>query len=348
MTVRTRGLRGGDLPAVLAIEREAFADDAWTLDSAHGWLARLLPARPARRALRAAQFLRLIDLTRAIRLARFATRGRPATRSYLIAETDGAMAGYAILDVAGGTGTVQAIAVRADRQGRGVGRVLLADLIASAAARGCQEIFLNVRADNAHARRLYERTGFTDVEVRPGYYQPSGADAVVMCLPVPAAPAGLAPPRGPEIPMPIRAASVVLGAAVAAGAGGLGLALAGVDSAARATLVLVFLAVAPAAVAAGWLRALDGFARLIIACTADIAILVLTAVIMLAAGTWSPTGGLVAVMVITVLGWAAQSPPVRRAVRARRGPGRKAMVRLTIRLAEAVIRLAEAAAPPAG
>jgi [ribosomal protein S18]-alanine N-acetyltransferase len=347
MTVRTRGLRAGDLPAVLAIERQAFADDAWTLDSAQGWLARLLPGRPARRALRVAQFLHLIDLTRAIRLARFAVRGRPATRSYLVAETDGAMAGYAILDVAGGTGTVQAIAVRADRQGGGIGRVLLADLVASAAARGCQEIFLNVRADNAHARRLYERTGFTDVEMRPGYYQPSGADAVVMCLPVPAAPAGLAPPRGP-IPMPIGAASVVLGAAVAAGAGGLGLALAGVDSVARAALVLLFLAVAPAAAAAGWLRALDGFARLIIACTADIVILVLTAVVMLAAGAWSPTGGLAAVMVITVVGWAAQWPPVRRAVRARRVPGRKAMVRLTIRLAEAVIRLAEAAAPPAG
>jgi [ribosomal protein S18]-alanine N-acetyltransferase len=298
-----------------------------------------------------AQFLHLIDLTRAIRLARFVTLGRPVTRSYLVAEADGATAGYATLDVTGGKGTVQAIAVRADRQGGGIGRVLLAGLIASAAARECREIFLNVRADNTRARHLYERTGFTEVEVRPGYYQPSGADAVVMRLPLPAAPAGRAAQSGPEMPVPVRAASVVLGAAVAAGVVGLGLALAGVDSAVRAILVLLFLAVAPTAAAAGLLRTLDGFARLIIAAAADITILALTAVIMLAVGMWSPTGGLMAVMVLTAVGWAAQWPAVRRAVRravsARGGPCRKAMAHLTIRLAEAAIRLAEAAAPPA-
>ena len=141
MTVRTRELRGGDLPAVLAIERGAFADDAWTLESAHGWLARLLSGGPARRALRVAQFVRLIQLARAIRLACFVTLRRPATRSYLVAETDGGIAGYATFNVAaGGTGNVQAIAVRADRQGGGIGRVLLADLIARAAARGGREI----------------------------------------------------------------------------------------------------------------------------------------------------------------------------------------------------------------
>jgi ribosomal-protein-alanine N-acetyltransferase len=344
MTVRIRGLRGGDLPAVLAIERQAFADDAWTLESAHGRLARLLSGGPARRALRVAQFMQLIQLARAIRLACFVALRRPATRSYLVAETDGAIAGYASLHVAaGGTGNVQAIAVRADRQGGGIGRVLLADLIASAATRGGQEIFLNVRADNIRARQLYERTGFTEVEMRPGYYQPSGADAVVMRLPLPAAPFRLATPRGPGIPMPIRPASVVAGATVSAGAAGLGLALAGVHSAVRAVLVLLFLAVAPTATMAGLLRAFDGFARLIIACTADITILVLTAIIMLAAGMWSPTGGLLAIMAITTVGWAAQWPSVRRAVRARRVPWRKAMVQLTIRLAEAVIRLAEPA-----
>jgi [ribosomal protein S18]-alanine N-acetyltransferase len=344
MTVRIRHLRGGDLPAVLTLERHAFADDAWTIDSAHGWLAQLLPGGPGRGVLRVAQLLRLIRLARAIRLACFVTLGRPATRSYLVAEKDGTIAGYATLDVAGGTGSVQAIAVAPDCQGGGIGRVLLADLIANAAACEAKEIFLNVRADNTRARQLYERTGFTEVEVCPGYYQPSGADAVVMRLPVPAGPASVARQRGPGIPMPIQLTSVASAAAVAAGAAGLGLALAGVDSAVRATLVLLFLAVAPTAAAAGLLRTLDGFARLIIACTADITILALTAIMMLAVGTWSPTGGLLAVMVITAVGWAAQWAPVRRAVRVRRGPGRKALAHLTIRLAEAVIRLAEAAA----
>ncbi len=85
----------------------------------------------------------------------------------------------------GSHGDVQTIAVRADRQGEGIGTALLTDLIATAAARKCREIFLDVRADNERARLLYRRTGFTEVGMRPGYYQPSGADAIVMRLRIP-------------------------------------------------------------------------------------------------------------------------------------------------------------------
>ena len=48
------------------------------------------------------------------------------------------------------------------------------------------EVFLYVRASNHGARLLYRRTGFTDAGVKPGYYQPSGTDAIVMRLPIPA------------------------------------------------------------------------------------------------------------------------------------------------------------------
>jgi ribosomal-protein-alanine N-acetyltransferase len=41
-------------------------------------------------------------------------------------------------------------------------------------------VLLEVRADNEHAQGLYRRRGFTEVGRRRGYYQPSGADAVVM------------------------------------------------------------------------------------------------------------------------------------------------------------------------
>ena len=75
--------------------------------------------------------------------------------------------------------------MRADRQGEGIGTALLADLIATAAARKCREVFLEVRADNDRARLLYRRTGFSEVGVRRGYYQPSGADAIVMRLRMP-------------------------------------------------------------------------------------------------------------------------------------------------------------------
>jgi ribosomal-protein-alanine N-acetyltransferase len=41
-------------------------------------------------------------------------------------------------------------------------------------------VFLEVRTDNTRAQRLYHRYGFRQIGIRKGYYQPSGADALVM------------------------------------------------------------------------------------------------------------------------------------------------------------------------
>jgi ribosomal-protein-alanine acetyltransferase len=184
-----RRLRAGDLREVLAIERQVFPEDPWTLATAKGWLARSPLGGQARNAVRLEQLIRLIRLSEIInlvRLAGFAALRWPATRYCIVADADGTIAGYACLNaVAGGKGDVQTIAVRGDRQGEGIGTALLADLIATAAARECHDVFLDVRADNARARLLYRRTGFNEVGVRPGYYQPSGADAIVMCLRIP-------------------------------------------------------------------------------------------------------------------------------------------------------------------
>jgi ribosomal-protein-alanine N-acetyltransferase len=188
MTV-IRPLRGGDLRAVLAIVRQVFPEDSWTRETAKGWLARSPLGAQARNAARFEQFIRLArlgEIVNLVRLAGVAALGRPATRYCIVADADGMIAGYACLNaVGGGQGDVQTIAVRGDRQGEGIGTALLADLIAAAAARGCRDVFLDVRADNARARLLYRRTGFTEAAVRPGYYQPSGADAVVMRLRIP-------------------------------------------------------------------------------------------------------------------------------------------------------------------
>jgi [ribosomal protein S18]-alanine N-acetyltransferase len=37
-----------------------------------------------------------------------------------------------------------------------------------------------VRTDNLRAQQLYRRYGFRQIGIRKGYYQPSGADALVM------------------------------------------------------------------------------------------------------------------------------------------------------------------------
>jgi [ribosomal protein S18]-alanine N-acetyltransferase len=105
---------------------------------------------------------------------------QPASRYYLVADDNGQVAGYAGLLAAGWQADVVTIAVAADRWGQGIGSALLEALLDEAARRGCREVFLEVRTDNRRAQELYRRHWFTEIGVRKGYYQPSGADALVM------------------------------------------------------------------------------------------------------------------------------------------------------------------------
>ena len=160
-----RPMTSADVSAVLKLERELFGEEAWSRAMLRGELAQ-----------------------------------QPESRHYLVAEDNGAITGYAGLLAAGSQGDVLTLAVTADRWGRGTGSALLEALLAEAARRGCSEVFLEVRIDNARAQQLYRRFGFVQIGVRRGYYQPSGADALVMRRelgPAPAAPAG---PPGPAAP----------------------------------------------------------------------------------------------------------------------------------------------------
>jgi ribosomal-protein-alanine N-acetyltransferase len=102
------------------------------------------------------------------------------TRYYRVAMEGESVIGYAGLCTYGEESWVQNLAVRADWQGKGIGALLLDDLLAEAARRSSVRVALEVRADNATAQRLYARRGFEPVAVRRGYYQPSNADALVM------------------------------------------------------------------------------------------------------------------------------------------------------------------------
>lgn len=54
------------------------------------------------------------------------------------------------------------LAVLPDQRGKGVGQELLAAVDEEAKKRGCCKVTLEVREDNAGARALYERVGYTD------------------------------------------------------------------------------------------------------------------------------------------------------------------------------------------
>ncbi|MEV6812271.1 GNAT family N-acetyltransferase [Micromonospora sp. NPDC051296] len=89
-----------------------------------------------------------------------------------VAERDGTLAGFSYLgpDDEGdaGTGLLCAIHLDPTERGRGVGRALMVDALASMRARGWRRAVLWVLRDNARARRFYERGG----------WQPTGLERV--------------------------------------------------------------------------------------------------------------------------------------------------------------------------
>jgi [ribosomal protein S18]-alanine N-acetyltransferase len=143
--LRLRLMTDADLPGVLELEDALFAEEAWSRRMLLGELEQ-----------------------------------QRESRHYLVVEQDGALIGYAGLLTAGEQADVLTIAVAAVRWGQGIGSRLLAALLAEARRRGCNEVFLEVRADNLRAQRLYRWWGFTEIGIRRGYYQPSGMDAIVM------------------------------------------------------------------------------------------------------------------------------------------------------------------------
>jgi ribosomal-protein-alanine acetyltransferase len=145
MTASIRDASLDDLDAIMALETSTFATDAWS------------PSMMA------------------------AELAAPHTR-YVVAVDGDRVVAYAGLSALAGAGQadVQTIAVDAYSRGRGLGAQLLRVLLDEAAARGADEVLLEVRADNPGAQRLYERHGFEAIAVRPRYYQPDDVDAIVM------------------------------------------------------------------------------------------------------------------------------------------------------------------------
>ncbi len=153
MTWKLRRATAGDLDAIMEIETGTFGNDAWSRDAM------------------------LSDLTN-------------SQCHYLVAERDGfpgVLDGYAGLLAPQGAheGDIQTIAVVETARRSGLGRAFMTALIGEARRRGATQVFLEVRADNPGAKRLYDRLGFESIAERVGYYQPDNVDAIVMRLAVP-------------------------------------------------------------------------------------------------------------------------------------------------------------------
>ena len=140
--IRIRELRPGDLRAVLEIEYRCFPDPypLSLLDQLH--------------------------------------RSYPS--GFIVAELNGEVIGYAIGAMRwGGVGHVLAIAVDPPYRRRGIGSMLMMDLLDRLRANGAKKIRLEVRKSNLGAQQFYRSLGFHKEGEIPYYYE-DGETAVLM------------------------------------------------------------------------------------------------------------------------------------------------------------------------
>ena len=82
-----------------------------------------------------------------------------------------ALAGFAIMEFGEERAHLVLLAVRATHRRHGIGRRLLAWLIASARTAGVRSLHLELRANNEAARAFYRAMGFSETILVPGYYR---------------------------------------------------------------------------------------------------------------------------------------------------------------------------------
>lgn len=96
-----------------------------------------------------------------------------------ILEADGNIVGYVCGSSLFEDAELMRIAVLPKCRGLGYGRLLLERFLEGAVMRGAERMFLEVRASNEVAIRLYTKCGFQKNRLRKRYY-PNGEDAIEM------------------------------------------------------------------------------------------------------------------------------------------------------------------------
>ena len=142
-----RAMSDLDLPSVVAMEREIYPNDAWSVGQFKEELA-----------------------------------GVPENRFYLLAVNEvQAVVGYAgVFSPAPGLDCdIHTLTVCLEYRRQGIGRVMLEKLISWAVERGSPAIFLEMREGNLEAFPLYLAAGFIHISRRENYYG-SGIHALVM------------------------------------------------------------------------------------------------------------------------------------------------------------------------
>lgn len=139
-----------DLDAMYELEQAAFGASAWSRHAIEDEFSELVTSR---------EILVAVGLT----------------RDGDVATTVGHAVGRYVVE----TADVNRVAVLPARRRQGVASQLLAALVVEAESRGCDEVLLEVAADNVGAIALYAAHRFNSIHRRPRYYG-GAVDAVVM------------------------------------------------------------------------------------------------------------------------------------------------------------------------
>lgn len=106
----------------------------------------------------------------------------PRTVYYVAVDDDGEIVGYGGMWHVVDEGQITNIAVKKDLRGKGVGSMLLAEIINWAKDKGIGVIQLELRESNLNALGLYKKYGFKVVGKRKEYYKNPTEDAILMDL----------------------------------------------------------------------------------------------------------------------------------------------------------------------
>ena len=97
-------------------------------------------------------------------------------------EIDGKIIGYVLFWLLPEGVDIHNLAVRSEYRRRGIGRILLQQVILEALRRSSVQVTLEVRKSNLAAQKLYESAGFVATGIRRAYYSDDSEDALSMAL----------------------------------------------------------------------------------------------------------------------------------------------------------------------
>lgn len=100
---------------------------------------------------------------------------------YLVAESEGEIAGYIGMWIALDEAEIPNVSVKKNLQGQKIGAALMYALLEEGRKKGVTSYFLEVRESNERAIRLYKSFGFEQVGTRKNFYENPVEHAAVMC-----------------------------------------------------------------------------------------------------------------------------------------------------------------------